>query len=83
MMLDFEGIAVSTGSACLSGATQPSYVLASMGVEPELSQGSIRFSFGRSTTKADIDYTVEKLVEVIEKLRKISPQTKAGRKGDK
>ncbi len=83
MMLDFEGIAVSTGSACLSGATEPSYVLASMGVEPELSQGSIRFSFGRSTTKADIDYTVEKLVEVIEKLRKISPQTKAGRKGDK
>ena len=83
MMLDFEGIAVSTGSACLSGATEPSYVLASMGVEQELSQGSIRFSFGRSTSKADIDYTIEKLVEVIEKLRKISPQTKAGRKGDK
>lgn len=83
LMLDFEGIAVSTGSACLAGAVEPSYVLTSMGLDSELVKGAVRFSFGRSTTKADIDYTVEKLVEIIEKLRKISPQTKAGRKGDK
>lgn len=83
LMLDFEGIAVSTGSACTSGSLEPSYVLRAMGIDPEVAQGSIRFSFGRSTTKADIDYTVEKLVQVVEKLRKISPQSKAGRKGDK
>lgn len=83
MMLDFEGIAVSTGSACLAGAVEPSYVLKSMGLSQDLVKGAIRFSFGRSTTKADINYTVEKLIDIIEKLRKISPQTKVVRKGDK
>ena len=83
MMLDFEGIAVSTGSACLSGATVPSYVLSSMGLEQDLVKSSVRFSFSRSTTKADLDYTIEKLEKIVEKLRKISPQSKAGRKGDK
>ena len=83
LLLDFEGIAVSTGSACTSGALEPSHVLKAMGVEDETSQGSIRFSFGRSTTKADIDYTVGKLVEVVGKLRKMSPQTKSAKKGDK
>ena len=82
LMLDFEGIAVSTGSACTSGSLQKSYVLAAMGIPDETANGSIRFSFTRSTTKADLDYVVEKLKIVVEKLRKISPQTKS-KKGDK
>lgn len=72
MMLDMAGIAVSTGSACASGTLSRSHVLTAMGVKDELTNGSIRFSLGRSTTKDDIDYTVAELVKIIKKLRSIS-----------
>jgi len=72
MLLDMAGIAVSTGSACASGTLNRSHVLAAMGVPDELNQGSIRFSLGRNTTKADIDYTVNELVKAIKKLRSMS-----------
>lgn len=79
-LLDIAGIAVSTGSACTSGSTLPSHVLKAMGLSTDLAKGSIRFSFGKSTTKDDVDYIVEKLAESVAKLRELSPKSKRGRK---
>jgi cysteine desulfurase len=73
LSLDMKGIMVSTGSACTSGATDPSHVLKAMGVSRELAQGSIRFSFGRSNSVEDIDYVVDILEKEIKRLRSISP----------
>jgi len=72
MMLDMAGIAVSTGSACASHTITQSHVLKAMGVPDELSNGSIRFSLGRQTTKEDIDYTVAELCKAVKKLRSMS-----------
>ncbi len=76
-MLDVNGIAVSTGSACSSGSTEVSHVLTAMGVPTDLAQGAVRFSISKSTTKEEIDFVVEKLVECVEKLRKISAMQKS------
>ena len=72
LMLDFEGICVSTGSACATGSLEPSYVLLASGTPIEDAHSSIRFSLGRENTKEDIDYVLEKLPPVIERLRQIS-----------
>ena len=73
LSLDMKGIMVSTGSACTSGATDPSHVLRAMGVPRDMAQGSIRFSFGRSNSLEDVDYVVDTLEKEVNRLRSISP----------
>ena len=73
LMLDSQGIAVSTGSACASGAVDPSHVLLAMGVTRPRATGSLRFSLGRSTGMEDIDYTLDVLVRAVESLRAMAP----------
>ena len=71
--LDLKGFAVSTGSACSSGAVEPSHVLTAMGLGPERARASLRFSLGRSNTADQVDSLVKALVEAVAHLRKISP----------
>ncbi|GBE16710.1 cysteine desulfurase [bacterium BMS3Abin15] len=72
LSLDMEGIAASTGSACSSGALEPSHVLLSLGLKPEQAHGSLRLTLGKYTTKKDVDTAIGKLKEIIKRLRKIS-----------
>jgi cysteine desulfurase len=72
-LLDREGIAVSTGSACTSESTEPSRVLTAMGLEPLRSRGAIRFSLGLGTTEEDVDYCLEVLPPLARRLQEMSP----------
>ena len=71
--LDMKGIAASSGSACSSGSNKASHVLEAINLSPELLNGTLRFSLGRSNTEEDIDYTVESLKEAVERLRAMAP----------
>jgi cysteine desulfurase len=73
MSLDLEGVAVSTGSACTSGTLEPSHVLSAIKVPVDSIQGSVRFSLGRINTLEDVNYIVNVLPPIIERLRKMSP----------
>jgi cysteine desulfurase len=72
LSLDLEGVAASTGSACSSGALEPSHVLLSLGLRHEQAHGSLRVTLGKYTTKKEIDTLIVKLKEIIKRLRKIS-----------
>lgn len=75
--LDLQGIAVSTGSACSSGTLEPSPVIRALGLNEELARGSIRFSFGKDNTEADVDGVLEILETAVNKLRQLSPLNKS------
>jgi len=71
--LDLKGVAVSGGSACHSGATEPSHVLLAMGVVKNLARASLRFSLLKTATEADVDYVLQIVPQAVENLRAISP----------
>jgi cysteine desulfurase len=71
--LDRMGVAASSGSACTSGSLEPSHVLLAMGLTHETAHGSLRFALGMSNTEEDIDYVLEVLPPIVEKLRAMSP----------
>ena len=73
IMLDMEGICASSGSACTSGSLDPSHVLLAIGLPHELAHGSLRLTLSAETTKEEIDYTVDKIKEIVAKLRNMSP----------
>ena len=73
IMLDMAGICASSGSACTSGSLDPSHVLLAIGLPHEIAHGSLRMTIGEETTKEDMDYVVDKIKEIVTKLRKMSP----------
>lgn len=73
--LDLRGFAVSTGSACSSGAVEPSHVLTAMGLSKERAKASIRFSLGRSNTTEQVDALIEAVTQAVAHLRRLSPTT--------
>ncbi len=73
LSLDMVGVAGSSGSACTSGSLDPSHVLLSIGLPHEIAHGSLRLSLGLSNTEEEVDYVVEQLVEIVDRLRKMSP----------
>ncbi len=73
LQLDMAGIATSTGSACSSESGEPSHVLSAMGVPPDEARGSLRLTLGSDNTDAEVDYALEQIAGVVERLRSISP----------
>lgn len=77
MMLDLNGIMVSTGSACSVGSVKASPVLTAMGLSKDIVKGAVRFTLSKTTTKEELDTVVKELVKIVQKLRQISPIAKS------
>ncbi len=73
IMLDMRGICASSGSACTSGSLDPSHVLLAIGLPHEIAHGSLRLTISEETTKEDVDFTVSAIVQIVERLRAMSP----------
>ena len=71
--LDLKGLAVSGGSACHSGSTEPSHVLMAMGLDKNAARASLRFSLLRTATNEDVDHALQLVPEAVERLRALSP----------
>ena len=73
LAMNEDGLCFSSGSACTSSTLDPSHVILAIGLPYEAAHGSLRFSLGKNTTEQDVDYILEKLPPVVEKLRQWSP----------
>lgn len=73
IMLDSDGICASSGSACTTGQTEPSHVLMAIGLPEDVAHGALRFTLGRDTTREEIDFTIDRMKDVIGKVRAMSP----------
>jgi len=81
LLMGINGIAVSSGSACTSATLEPSYVLKALGVGEDLAHTSIRFGLGRFNTQEDVDYVVDRVSEVVIRLRELSPLYEMAKEG--
>ncbi|MGO9800155.1 MAG: IscS subfamily cysteine desulfurase [Candidatus Binatus sp.] len=73
LLMGINDIAVSSGSACTSATLEPSYVIRALGIDDELAHSSIRFGLGRFNTQAEVDYVAAKVIDIVKKLRQLSP----------
>ena len=81
LLMGINDVAVSSGSACTSATLEPSYVLKALGVGEDLAHTSIRFGLGRFNTEEEVDYVVNRVVEVVTRLRELSPLYEMAKEG--
>jgi cysteine desulfurase len=81
LLMGINDVAVSSGSACTSATLEPSYVLKALGLGDDVAHSSIRFGLGRFNTQAEVDYVGAKVIDIVKKLRELSPLYEMVREG--
>jgi cysteine desulfurase len=81
LLMGINDVAVSSGSACTSATLEPSYVLKALGVGEDLAHTSIRFGLGRFNTQEEVDYVTNRVIEVVQRLRELSPLYEMAKEG--